>query len=185
MTIAPALAAGIGLFSSVASVGLGVASSIVGAASARESAKQAEELAKKNKQIAEDNAVRALVSAQQDSYEQDLLTAQQLGEQEAIQAGSGLSVDSKSFQLTRATARALGRQDAVNMRDAGAIRAQAYRTEGDAYAAEAVAARRAQGNAVLGGFLGAASSIIGGAGLIAVGPTRTNQTVRVPGASLL
>lgn len=181
MAIAPALLATIGTVATVAQVGLGVAGSFIGAASEAESARLAAETAARNKEIAEENAQRTLIVAQEEGYNVDLETMALLGEQEAIQAGSGLRLDSGSFIQTRSAARELGRIDALNVREAANIRARAYRTEGDSYAAEADAARVAGSNAMLGGFLGAASSIVGGASqLVKAAPTRTNNRMTVP-----
>lgn len=186
MAIAPALLGVIGTVATVAQVGLGVAGSFIGAASEAEAARQAEETALKNKQIAAENANRSLLIAQEEQYDSDVETAQLIGEQEAIQAGSGLRLDSGSFIQTRRAARELGRIDALNIREAGEIRAQAYRNEGDAYAADAAASRLAGQNANLRGFLGAASSIVGGAGrLTTPAANRNSSYMSVPSASLL
>ena len=186
MAIAPAIAAGLGTALTIAQVGMGVVGSIVGAASEMEAAQQAAEIAAKNKAIAEDNAQRALIVSQEEQFDVDMETLSLIGEQEAIQAGSGLRLDSGSFIQTRSVARELGRIDALNVREAGKIRAEAYRNEGDAYAAEAAAASRAKGNALLGGFLGAGSSIIGGASkLVSVAPSRTNGRMTVPNSVMI
>lgn len=186
MAIAPALLAGLSIASTVASVGMGVVGSIVGAASEMEAAQQAADIAAKNKIIAEDNAQRALMVSQEEQFDVDMETLALIGEQEAIQAGSGIRLDSKSFVQTRSTARELGRIDALNVREAGKIRAEAYRNEGDAYAAEAAAAQRAKGNALLGGWLGVGSSIVGGASkLVSAAPSRTNGRMTVPNSVML
>lgn len=186
MAISAATMAVIGTVATVAQVGMGVAGSIIGAASDAEAARQAEDIATRNKAIAEENAQRTLILAQEEQLDIDMETMALLGEQEAIQAGSGLRLDSGSFIQTRNTARELGRIDALNVHEAAQIRAQAYRTEGDAYAAEADSARRAGGNALLSGFLGAGASIIGGASqLTKVAPVRTNGRMTVPAATRL
>jgi predicted secreted protein len=174
------------MFSTVASIGLGVAGSLIGAASEAEAAQQSADISAKNKKIAEDNAQRALILAQEEQFDTDMETLALLGEQEAIQAGSGLSLSSESFVQTRAQARELGRIDALNVREAGEIRAAAYRNESDAYAAEMVAAQRAKGNAIVGGWLGVGTSIIGGASkLVSAAPTRTKSGMKVPGTVML
>lgn len=185
MAIAPAILAGLGTALTVAQTGMGVVGSIIGAASERESAQQAADIAAKNKVIAEDNAQRALLVSQEEQFDTDMETLALIGEQEAIQAGSGLRLDSKSFIQTRSTARELGRIDALNVREAGKIRAEAYRNKGDAYAAEQAAAQRAGGNALLSGFLGVGTSLIGGAGkLVSAAPTRTSGRMTVPSSVL-
>lgn len=186
MAIAPALAMGISTALTIAQVGMGVIGSVVGAASEADAARQAEAVAKRNKEIAEENAQRTLILAQEEQISSDQEAAAMIGEQEAIQAGSGLRLDSGSFIQTRQNARELARVDALNIQEAAQIRAQAYRTEGDSYAAEAESARRAGGNAMLSGFLGVGSSLIGGASkLIKVAPTKTNGRMSVPRATSL
>jgi len=184
--IAPAILGTIGTIATVAQVGLGIAGSIIGAASEAEAARQAANTAAKNKEIAEENAVRALLISQEEQFDTDMETAALLGEQEAIQAGSGLRMDSGSFIQTRKAARQLGRIDALNVREAGRIRAEAYRNEGDAYAADQAAAQRAEGNAVLSGWLGVGQSIVGGASkLVSAAPNRNNARMRVPSGALI
>ena len=111
MAIAPAILGGLGTALTVAQVGMGVVGSIVGAASEAEAAQQAQAVAEKNKKIAEENAQRALLVSQEEQFDQDMETLALLGEQEAIQAGSGLRLDSGSFIQTRRAARELGRID--------------------------------------------------------------------------
>lgn len=184
--IDPVSLAIMGTVATVASAGLNVVGSIAGAASAADAAQQAADVAARNKAIAAENAQRALLVSQEEQFDTDMETTALLGEQEAIQAGSGLRLDSQSFVTTRQHARELGRIDALNVREAGAIRAEAYRNEGDAYAAEIAAAQKAKGNAMLGGFLGAASSIVGGASQLAkAAPNRNNNLMSVPPTRLL
>jgi hypothetical protein len=187
MAILPAIAGPLGMLLTVGQIGLGVAGSLIGAASEAEAAKQAEAYAKRNKEIAEENAQRTLTLAQDEQYDLDIAAKEMMGEQVAVQSASGLKLSSGSFIQTRKTAKALARIDALNVHEAAQIRAKAYRTEGDSYAAEAEAARRAQGNAMLGGFLGAAGSIIGGASnLLKVGPgTQRPRTMTIPSSVLL
>lgn len=186
MAFAPAIAGSLGTFLTVAQIGMGVAGSLIGAASEANAARQAEETAQRNKQIAEENAQRVLTVAQEEQYQSDMEAAALFGEQEAIQAASGLNLDSRSFIQTRNSARAIARQDAINIHEAAKIRAQAYRTEGDAYAADAAAARVAQGNAMIGGLLGSATSIVGGArNLVSVAPTRQSTRMTVPSPVML
>lgn len=186
MTMLAGLAAGLAPILTIAQMGLGVAGSLIGSASEAEAAKRAEELALKNKKIANENAQRALLVAQEEQFDTDVENGQLLAEQEAVQAASGIMLESPSFMQTRRNARELARIDALNVREAGNIRAQAYRNEGDAYAADAAAARIAGGNARLAGFLNAGTSIIGGASnLINLSPTRNDSIIRVPSTSLL
>ena len=183
MAIAPALMMPL----MIAGTGIQVAGGVLSMFNNMQAAGDARALALKNKLIAEDNAQRAIVLSQEEQYDMDMETAATLGEQEVIQAGSGLSLNSDSFIRTRNAARQLGRIDALNVREAGKIRAQAYRNESDTYAAEALAAQRAGTNALIGGLLGAGSTIIGGATGMMNTPAFNRNTTRmaVPGATRL
>lgn len=181
MAIAPAVLMGISTAATVASTAIGVVGSMVGAASEADAYNQQAEIAARNKKIAIDNANRTLIIAQEEQMDLGTETAQLLGEQEAIQAGSGLSMNSRSFVQTRAAAKQLARIDQLNVQEAAEIRAQAYRNEGDSYAAEAISSRKAAGNATLKGFLGAGSSLISGAGsLVRAAPARRTGSISVP-----
>lgn len=183
MAIAPAMMVPL----MIAGTGLQVAGSVIGMMNNMQAAGDAKALALRNKLIAEDNAQRSLVIAQEEQFDVDMETAATLGEQEAIQAGSGLAMGSKSFVQTRSAARMLGRIDALNVREAGEIRAQAYRNESDTFAAEALAAQRAKNNALIGGLLGTASAITGGLTNYMNMPSFNRQSGRmsVPGVTRL
>ena len=181
MAIAPAMMAGLGTALTVAQIGMGVVGSIVGASNEAAANQQAADIAEKNRKIAGENADQVLLAAQDELATVGQETRQLIGEQEAVQASSGLKLGSRSFVQTRAAARHLGRLDQLNVAEAAQIRAQAYRNEGDVYAAEAMANRRAAGTSTLKGFLGAASSIVGGAGsLVRAAPTRRTGSISVP-----
>lgn len=181
MAFAPAVLSTIGTIANVASIGLGIYGSLAGAASERTAHEDAAKVAERNTKIAKENADATLMASQDELYDSGQETRQLVGEQTAIQAGSGLSLNSRSFIQTRAAARYLGSVDRRNIAEAAQIRAQAYRNEGDVYAADAIANRRAAGNASLKGFLGAAGSIIGGASnFVSAAPQRRTGSISVP-----
>lgn len=139
-------AAAIAAVSSVASGFMGM----------QQSAYQAK-VANMNAQIAEENAKRALERSRIEQEDSDRFqTAAMLGEQEAAQSTSGLSLTGKSAILTRATARKLGRRDALNIIQAGEIESYNYRTQAANFRADAGAARLSGVSSLLGGFIGAA-----------------------------
>ncbi len=183
MAIAPALMMPL----MIAGTGIQVAGGVLSMMNNMQAAGDAKALALKNKLIAEDNAQRAILLSQEEQYDMDMETAATLGEQEVIQSGSGLSLNSASFIRTRDAARQLGRIDALNVREAGQIRAQAYRNESDAFTAEAQAASRAKTNSLLGGLLGVGSTIVGGATSMMNTPAFNRNPTRmaVPGATRL
>lgn len=116
-----------------------------------------------NAEIAEDNAKRAVFRSQVEQQESDLATAGMLGEQEAAQSASGISLTSGSLVKTRAAARKLGRLDALNIRQAGRVEAYNYQAEAAGLRAKGQGALFAGVGDALGSFMSAGGSLIGGA----------------------
>jgi hypothetical protein len=142
------------ILGAVGSVVSGVASLAAGAAQAR--------MAKFNASIAEDNAVRATERSQIEAQQQDKLTLGMLGEQEAVQSASGISLGSTSSVRTRRAARELGRLDTLNVRQAGDIEAYNYKVDAANQRMQGSAAMTSGISNALGSFLGAGSSLVGG-----------------------
>lgn len=115
-----------------------------------------------NAKIAEENADRARERAAIEAQEQDDTTLALLGQQEAAQSASGLSLGGRSQMLTRKAARELGRKDALNVRQGGEIEAYNYGVDAANQRAGAEAAKSQGIGALLGSFLGASKSLIGG-----------------------
>lgn len=129
-------------------------------------------IAERNQQIAETNAVRATERAQVQAQDQDMLTLAMIGTQEAQQGASGLT--GRTQGRVRSTARRLGRQDALNIRQEGDVQAFNFRVQAENEAASArVAQRRSSAHedraesSLLSGFLNAGQSLVGGATSIA------------------
>lgn len=141
---------------------LAVGSAVVEGISGFQAGRYRAAVAGANQKTAEENARRAIDRAQVEQQEQDVLTLATLGEQEAVQSASGLSLGSKSFMLTRKRAKNLGRLDALNVRQAGEVEAYNYRTEAMNFAAENQAARSDAAGALVGGLFKAGGSLIGG-----------------------
>lgn len=118
-------------------------------------------VAEMNQEIAQENARRAQDRAQLEAQEQDVLSLAMLGEQEAVMGASGLS--GRSFQLVRKAGRELARRDALNIRHAGELEAHGFNTQAMNFEAEAGAQRSQATASLVGGVLGAGSSLIGGA----------------------
>lgn len=140
---------------------VGAGSSIVGGFLGNQSSQYQSQVAKMNEKIAKQNADNALVTSQIDQQESDMQTSSLLGEQEAAQSASGLSLTGKSAIHTRASARLLGRRDALNIIHAGRIESRNYRIQAANFKSEANASKISGRNAIIGGFLGAASSLVG------------------------
>lgn len=128
------------------------------------------EVQKVNAEIARDNAVREIQTSQIQQEDQDRAARGMLGEQIAQQAASGLSLGGRTQIATRRSARELARRDALNIRYAGEIGKYNYLQEAFNQDASAnmstMAAKQAgkdAGFGLLGGFLNAAGSLVGGA----------------------
>lgn len=152
-----------GLFgggSSFLGTALSAGSAIVGGLSAAAASRYQAAVADTNAKIATENAKRAEVAAQKEAFQQDELTLAFLGEQQAIQSASGLS--GRSQLLTRKRAAQLGRQDTLNIRDAGRFETQNYLQQAEGERASAGMHRSAASNSLLQGFMGGVSSFIDG-----------------------
>lgn len=157
----------IAIGATVASAGLGVVSAISTANANSQAASYQAQIAKNNAAIQQQNADRAIQVAQQNQQQQDLKSAYLYGQQVATQSASGLSLGGSSFVLTRRSSREIGRLDAENIRQAGDVDAYNYKTLSDQSEQAATFYDSEASNDQLEGYLGAASSIIGGAGKIA------------------
>lgn len=136
---------------------------VVTAGSGLAAASYQAQVAKANASIAEQNAQRAVTQGNKAAQEQDNLTRAAIGEQIAVQSASGLSLNSKSQMLTRKAARALGRQDSINAREAGDINAYNYRTDAMNFESQAAGAKLAGTSSLLSGVLDFGGSLIGNA----------------------
>lgn len=116
------------------------------------------ELQERQAEISLDNAARAVHRSQVEQESQDMAALALLGQQEAIQAASGLG--GRSQALTRKSSRMLARQDALNVRQAGELEAESYVVDAEGLQASAHLSRMSGQNALLSGFLGATQSLV-------------------------
>lgn len=144
-------------------VGAGVVSTLGAVGAANYQA----QVAKNNAQIAEQNAAQASQQSQQEQLESDQQVAALIGEQEAIQGASGLSIGGASQLRTRRTAQRLGRQDAQRIRDAGVVNIQSFQQQAENFRGEARVQRSNAIGSALGGVFGTLGSVqkslVGGA----------------------
>lgn len=119
-------------------------------------------VANENAKIAEQNAARRIEQGQTEQFEQDQQTRAMLGEQESVQAASGLSLGSASSVRTRRAARELGRRDALRVREAADWDAYNFKVEAANQRAAGTMAGLQGGMSLLGGFLGAAKGSLTG-----------------------
>lgn len=152
-----------------------IASGVIGFAQASYQAKVAD----MNAQIARDNAGRAIQKSQIDQQSQDAQTAAMLGTQEALQAGSGISLNSETSRRIRRSSAVLGRLDALNVRQAGEIEKYNYLTQAANAEAEARMAQLGGVGSLLSGFINAGSSLVGNTSIIG-GARSTFQAKPLP-----
>src|SRR5690606_10778752 len=87
------------------------------------------QVAEQNARISTRNAERSIRVAQIEQQDQDAVTRALIGEQISLQGASGLALGGRSQLLTRKSAAALGRKDALNVRYAGEVQKYNYLVE--------------------------------------------------------
>jgi len=138
----------------------GALASVAGGVMGMMQANYQAEVAKMNADIAKRNAIRASQRSGIEAQEKDMMeTRALLGEQEVAQAASGVSIAGKSQVMTRATARILGRRDAINIIDAGKMERHGHLVDAANFKAEAKAAKISGISSMVGGVLGALGSL--------------------------
>lgn len=155
------IGAALGSGASAIGTALSAVGSIVGTISAISQAQYQAAVAKNNSIIAKNNAMLASEQSQSQQQQADQKARALMGEQEAIQAASGLT--GRSQQLTRNSARRISRIDAMNIREAGAHDIQNFLQQSENYSAEAANATKSIGATLLSGFLDVGQTLIGGA----------------------
>lgn len=140
---------------------VGAASGLLSAVTGFAQANYQSQVVDMNADIAKDNARRARERASIQQETNDRQTAALIGEQTALQGAGGLSISGRSAMLTRKSARMLGRLDALNIQQGGAIESYNYLTQSANFKAQAGADRMSGFSSLVGGFLQAGSSLIG------------------------
>jgi len=169
----------------IAAAAAAVAGSATSMVSARQQAKFQSEVAARNAEIERNNAVRETHRSQIQQQEQDIVARAMLGDIEAQQASSGLSInESGSFALARKGAEETARLDALNIRHEGEMNKYNALTRAMEFDTERSAALARKRNATVSGAIDIGSSIIGGAegymGASKLGSTST-KTVKTAG----
>lgn len=121
----------------------------------------AKAVADMNAQIAETNAKRETERANIEAQESDMQTLGLLGQQEAAQSASGISLSSRSQVLTRRAARELGRLDALRIVNQGQQNAYNFRVDAANMRAQGAADRASGIASGIGSFLSAGGSLLG------------------------
>jgi hypothetical protein len=136
---------------------VGVAGTVVGVNAQIQANNYQKQIAERNRALMEENARRAIHASQTAQIQQDEITRGLLGEQLAEQSASGLRIGGRSQMLTRKSARELGRRDALNIRYQGEVDAYNFRVMALEETDKINFLNSANSNAILTGFLDAAS----------------------------
>jgi len=134
-------------------------SGIIGFAQASYQAKVAE----MNAEVARENAKRTIDRTQVEEQDNAAENLALMGEQEAAQAASGLSINSDSSRRIRRASRVLARKDTLNIRQGGEIESYNYKVEAANQTAAAGMARLGGMGSLLSGFVNAGGSLLGSA----------------------
>lgn len=140
---------------------LAVGSSAISGLSAIQSANYQSAVARQNAAIAERNAQVASEKSQVEQLQSDREAAQLLGQQEAIQAASGLNLMSRSALEVRRNTRRVGQEQARNIIDEGTGRARGYLQDSADFRGQARQAQTEGFFSAAGSALNAATSIYG------------------------
>jgi hypothetical protein len=114
------------------------------------------QVADNNAKIARWNAAITRQSSEIEQQDLDHQAAGQMGELVAAQGASGVSLGSPSSMRTRSTAAALSREDALRVRYKGSMDAWNYDNQAKDFKSQSQIS-------LLGGFVKAASSLVGSA----------------------
>jgi hypothetical protein len=123
-------------------------------------------LAKMNAQIAQQNARYALQTGEAKAMQSGLKAREQMGETLTRQAASGIDVNQGSGLAVRRSEQQLATYDQAAIRSTAARQAYGYRAQGFMDEQQALLDQYAAKNAKTAGMIGAASSLLGGAGSV-------------------
>jgi hypothetical protein len=141
----------------IASIGLGVAGVVASTSATIAANNYQAQVAQRNADLMMENAQNAIQASQAAQLQQDQQTRALLGEQLAVQSASGLRIGGKSQMMTRKSARELGRQDALTIRDAGEREAYNFKQLAEDSNAQVNFLHSSNQSALVSGFLDAAS----------------------------
>lgn len=162
-----AAAGGLATAATIGSTVLGAAGALMqGSAEASQHKYQAQ-VAQNNAQIAEQNYTSSLLAGNRAESQQKMKVTRLIAGQKADQAANGVDVAVGSAPMVRDSSQAEGDWDALAIRYNAAKQAYGYQVEKTNDLAQADMEKRAAKNAKLKSYIGAASSIIGGAGKLA------------------
>jgi hypothetical protein len=146
-------------------------SGVIGAVGAVASGMAQKNAAEYQAQVARNNAIAAenmrkyeIQKGLLDAEEQDRQNADLKGKQQAAMAASGFDMNEGTMREIGVSQTILGRTDSLRRAHAGELAGWKLQGQANNFRAEAQLAESKGKNAMLAGFIGAGSSLIGGAG---------------------
>ena len=150
-------------FLAAASMGMSALGQIQQGKAAAASAKYNAQVAENNAVVARQNAAFAGAEGNANAERQGMKTRAAVGAMKAAQAANGIDVNSGSAVDVRSSAAELGQLDAITIRSNAARRAYGFETEAVNDQAQAALDRAGGKAAQKASYIGAASTILGGA----------------------
>jgi hypothetical protein len=163
----PGMLATIGMVGAGAGGVMGALSSIMGGDSQSSMYRYKAGIARQNAQIAKQNADYARKVGEVEAQRKGMETRFEIGQQKVGQAASGLDVNTGSAERVRDSTQAIGAHDQAVIRANSARKAYGYEVEGAQAEAESGMMEAASTSSKKAGYLGAVSSILGGATSVA------------------
>lgn len=150
-------------FLAIASTAMSALGQIQQGKAANASAKYNAQVQENNAKVLRDNAALAGAEGSANSERQQMKTRATVGGFKAAQAANGIDVNSKSAVDVRSSAAELGQLDAITIRSNAARKAYGYETEAVNSESQAALDRASGKFAKQASYIGAASTILGGA----------------------
>jgi hypothetical protein len=122
------------------------------------------QIARQNAQIDRQKAIWAGQAGEQQAHAQELKTRATVGAIKAAQAAGNIDVNTGSAVDVRSSAAALGELDAINIRSNATRVAYGYNVEAVGQENQANLDRFAASNDITAGYLGGATTLLGGIG---------------------
>lgn len=153
------------IFTSVGGLGtaLEVGGGILGLLTSFAASKQSEYIAENNADVAERNAENAVLKAQMDAKDQDMMAREELGQSLASFGASGVLSTQGSPMMQRKSLRELAAQDRGRIRQDGDYTAQGYKQQAADYRYEARAQKSGRVFSLIGGGIDVGTSLVSGA----------------------
>lgn len=146
---------------------IGAVGAVYQGMAAKDAAEYQAQVARNNAKAAEDMRRYEIQKGLLDAEEQDRQNAQLKGQQQAAMAASGFDMNEGTMRDIAVSQTILGRTDSLRRAHAGELAGWKLRNQANNFRAEAGLAEARGQNSMLSGFIGAGSSLIGGAGSFA------------------